>query len=77
LQPDVFQNNLVVAEKLEAIAKQKEVTPAQLVLAWIMYQWEVSYACVQLVHIADGIYRASIQSRDLRGRKVYRRLWAV
>ncbi|TDL22792.1 oxidoreductase [Rickenella mellea] len=33
-----FQNNLKIVEKLEAIAKKKGITPAQLALAWVAAQ---------------------------------------
>jgi len=33
-----FQNNLKIVEKLEAIAKKKSITPAQLALAWVAAQ---------------------------------------
>jgi aryl-alcohol dehydrogenase-like predicted oxidoreductase len=33
-----FPKNLVLAEQLEELARQKNVTPSQLVLAWILAQ---------------------------------------
>jgi aryl-alcohol dehydrogenase-like predicted oxidoreductase len=37
-QGDNFAKNLVVVERVSAIAKQKQVTPAQLALAWVLAQ---------------------------------------
>jgi len=35
---DNFPKNRVLVERIEAIARQKECTPAQLVLAWLLAQ---------------------------------------
>jgi aryl-alcohol dehydrogenase-like predicted oxidoreductase len=39
-QGENFAKNLVVVERVAAIAKQKNVTPAQLALAWVLAQAE-------------------------------------
>ncbi|AQQ55523.1 aldo/keto reductase [Planococcus lenghuensis] len=39
-QGENFNKNLKVVEKIEQLAKQKEVTPAQLALAWLLAQGE-------------------------------------
>jgi aryl-alcohol dehydrogenase-like predicted oxidoreductase len=39
-QGENFAKNLVVVERVAAIAKQKNVTPAQLALAWVLAQGE-------------------------------------
>lgn len=35
-QPDVFENNMKLVKRLEAIAKKKNCTPAQLALNWVL-----------------------------------------
>ena len=37
-QPENFAKNRALAEKIEAIAKEKKCTPGQLVLAWLLAQ---------------------------------------
>lgn len=39
-QGDNFQKNLVLVERITEIARDKEVTPAQLALAWVLAQGE-------------------------------------
>jgi pyridoxine 4-dehydrogenase len=35
-QPDFFENNMKLVKQLEAIAKKKNCTPAQLALNWVV-----------------------------------------
>jgi aryl-alcohol dehydrogenase-like predicted oxidoreductase len=35
-----FQRNLALVEKVQALAKNKGCTPAQLALAWVLAQWQ-------------------------------------
>ncbi|MGD9558158.1 MAG: aldo/keto reductase [Mangrovibacterium sp.] len=39
-QKEAFENNRKLTEKLETIAKEKNCTPAQLALAWLLHQGE-------------------------------------
>lgn len=39
-QGDNFQQNLDLVEKIREIAAEKQCTPAQLALAWVMAQWD-------------------------------------
>ena len=41
-QPENFAQNLVLVEKLEQLAQVKDVTPAQLALAWVLAQGVVA-----------------------------------
>lgn len=41
-QPGNFEKNLAIVDKLGDLAKAKDVTPVQMILAWEMAQWEVS-----------------------------------
>lgn len=37
-QPDVFHENIKLFHAVEKIAKQKNATPAQIALGWVLYQ---------------------------------------
>jgi pyridoxine 4-dehydrogenase len=37
-QPDVFDENIKLLHQVEEIAKQKQATPAQIALGWILAQ---------------------------------------
>jgi len=37
-QPDVFDENIKLADAVEALAKRKGVTPAQVAIGWVLYQ---------------------------------------
>ena len=37
-QPEVFDENIKLFHAVEDMAKQKEVTPAQIALGWVLYQ---------------------------------------
>jgi pyridoxine 4-dehydrogenase len=36
-QPDVFDENIKLANAVEELAKQKGVTPAQIAIGWVLY----------------------------------------
>jgi pyridoxine 4-dehydrogenase len=39
-QPDVFDENVKLAEAVADLAKQKGVTPAQVAIGWVLYHSE-------------------------------------
>ena len=64
-KPENFAKNLVIVDKLVALAEKKGVTPAQLSLAWLLAQWEgiipipgsVSFVPPKLYQVTDSFQR--------------------
>ena len=70
-QGDNFQKNLKLVDKIEAMAKSKRCTPAQLALAWVMAQGEQIFPIPGTKHIKYlddniGAVNVSLSNKDLK-----------
>jgi len=65
-----FQRNLALVEKVKALAKDKQCTPAQLALAWALAQWQYIVPIPGTRHIASldenlGAVNVQLSADDL------------
>ena len=59
-QEDIFKHNMVLVEKVKAMAEKKGVTPAQLALAWVLSCGE------HVVPIPGSSYVSPLRCSSLR-----------
>ncbi|KIX01278.1 uncharacterized protein Z518_09003 [Rhinocladiella mackenziei CBS 650.93] len=66
-QPENFDKNLELVRKLEEIAGQKDLTSSQLVLAWLLKQWEGVHPLVDtrsVERVKENMYALTVKLSD-------------